>query len=155
MSNRITNAETTSVSPAFAKQLLADVPVRIQRSRQHKQKSPNGLSIVYVGRPGKWGNPFKAVGDMVYEYAGDRHKILDPWVWKETCTSPEEALFRCLQLYQDWLLPYKHGDDLHSFYLSTARIEEIRLELQGKNLSCWCAVGQPCHADILLKLANG
>lgn len=31
-------------------------PVRIQRSRQHKQVSPNGLPIIYCGRPGKWGN---------------------------------------------------------------------------------------------------
>jgi hypothetical protein len=28
-------------------------------------------------------------------------------------------------------------------------------ELRGKNLACWCALDQPCHADILLKLANG
>jgi hypothetical protein len=33
-------------------------PVRITRSRQHKQVSPNGLPIVYVGRGSKWGNPF-------------------------------------------------------------------------------------------------
>lgn len=39
--------------------VLNAVPVRIQRSRQHKQVSPNGLPIVYVGRPGKWGNPYK------------------------------------------------------------------------------------------------
>ena len=26
--------------------------------------------------------------------------------------------------------------------------------LQGKNLACWCALDQPCHADVLLKLAN-
>lgn len=37
-------------------------PVRIQRSRIFKQVSPNGLPIVYVGRPTKWGNPYK-VGD--------------------------------------------------------------------------------------------
>jgi hypothetical protein len=35
-------------------------PVRITRSRQHKQVSPNGLPIVYVGRGSKWGNPYKA-----------------------------------------------------------------------------------------------
>ena len=39
--------------------LLAEVPVRVQRSRQHKQVSPNGLPIIYVGRPTKFGNPFK------------------------------------------------------------------------------------------------
>lgn len=27
--------------------------------------------------------------------------------------------------------------------------------LRGKNLACWCAVGSPCHADVLLELANG
>lgn len=26
--------------------------------------------------------------------------------------------------------------------------------LRGKNLACWCALGQPCHADVLLELAN-
>lgn len=38
------------------------MPVRIQRSRQHKQESPNGLPIVYVGRPSKWGNPYPKAG---------------------------------------------------------------------------------------------
>jgi hypothetical protein len=26
--------------------------------------------------------------------------------------------------------------------------------LRGKNLACWCALDQPCHADVLLELAN-
>jgi hypothetical protein len=26
--------------------------------------------------------------------------------------------------------------------------------LRGKNLACWCKIGEPCHADILLRLAN-
>lgn len=26
--------------------------------------------------------------------------------------------------------------------------------LRGKNLACWCPLGQPCHADVLLELAN-
>jgi hypothetical protein len=28
-------------------------------------------------------------------------------------------------------------------------------ELRGKDLACWCPLDQPCHADVLLKLANG
>jgi len=28
-------------------------------------------------------------------------------------------------------------------------------ELSGKNLACWCRPGEPCHADVLLELANG
>lgn len=35
------------------------------------------------------------------------------------------------------VIPY---DDLH--------------ELRGKNLACWCGLDQPCHADVLLDLAN-
>ena len=27
-------------------------------------------------------------------------------------------------------------------------------ELKGKDLACWCPEGEPCHADVLLKLAN-
>lgn len=27
--------------------------------------------------------------------------------------------------------------------------------LRGKDLACWCRPGEPCHADILLELANG
>ncbi len=27
-------------------------------------------------------------------------------------------------------------------------------ELRGKNLVCWCPLDQPCHADVLLRLAN-
>lgn len=26
--------------------------------------------------------------------------------------------------------------------------------LAGKNLACWCPLDQPCHADVLLELAN-
>jgi|HubBroStandDraft_6_1064221.scaffolds.fasta_scaffold04948_10 hypothetical protein len=26
--------------------------------------------------------------------------------------------------------------------------------LRGKNLACWCSLDQPCHADVLLEIAN-
>lgn len=26
--------------------------------------------------------------------------------------------------------------------------------LRGKNLACWCPLDQPCHADVLLEIAN-
>ena len=29
-----------------------------------------------------------------------------------------------------------------------------RSELKGKDLACWCPLDQPCHADVLLKIAN-
>ena len=30
----------------------------------------------------------------------------------------------------------------------------LRSELGGRNLACWCAPNGPCHADLLLALAN-
>ena len=33
-------------------------------------------------------------------------------------------------------------------------LDDIRSELRGKNLACWCPLDQPCHADVLLELAN-
>lgn len=31
---------------------------------------------------------------------------------------------------------------------------DIRRELRGKDLMCWCPLGQPCHGDVLLEIAN-
>jgi hypothetical protein len=33
-------------------------------------------------------------------------------------------------------------------------LEAVRRELRGKNLACWCPLDQPCHADVLLEIAN-
>jgi hypothetical protein len=27
-------------------------------------------------------------------------------------------------------------------------------QLRGKNLACWCPLGEPCHADVLIEVAN-
>jgi hypothetical protein len=34
------------------------------------------------------------------------------------------------------------------------RSKDYFKELHGKNLVCWCPLDQPCHADVLLELAN-
>ena len=49
---------------------MSNSPERLQRSRQHKMVSPNGLPIVYVGRPTKWGNPYHIGVD------GNRDQVL-------------------------------------------------------------------------------
>ena len=33
-------------------------------------------------------------------------------------------------------------------------VEDVRLELRGKDLACWCPLDAPCHADVLLDIAN-
>jgi hypothetical protein len=39
------------------------------------------------------------------------------------------------------------GDDAQGYY-------DMLKPLQGKDLACWCPLDQPCHADVLLELAN-
>ncbi len=40
-------------------------------------------------------------------------------------------------------------------YASDAFSEsDLRACLRGKNLACWCPLDQPCHADVLLEMAN-
>lgn len=34
-------------------------------------------------------------------------------------------------------------------------VRHIQNDLYGKDLVCWCRPDQPCHADVLLALANG
>lgn len=34
------------------------------------------------------------------------------------------------------------------------RVAEIRAELHGRDLACWCPLDEPCHADVLLEIAN-
>lgn len=33
-------------------------------------------------------------------------------------------------------------------------VDDVRRDLRGKNLACWCKPGEPCHADVLLEIAN-
>jgi hypothetical protein len=33
-------------------------------------------------------------------------------------------------------------------------IDAVRASLRGKNLACFCKSDEPCHADVLLKIAN-
>lgn len=33
------------------------------------------------------------------------------------------------------------------------KLGDVR-KLKGKNLACWCKLGDPCHADVLLEVAN-
>jgi hypothetical protein len=38
--------------------------------------------------------------------------------------------------------------------VSPGYLDKVREALRGKNLACWCKPGAPCHADVLLELAN-
>ena len=38
--------------------------------------------------------------------------------------------------------------------LTDAGWANVRAQLRGKDLACWCALDQTCHADVLLEIAN-
>lgn len=44
--------------------------------------------------------------------------------------------------------------DYFGWAYATFQIPEWLGALRGKNLACWCPLDQPCHADVLLELAN-
>lgn len=54
--------------------------------------------------------------------------------------------------YRTWLTV--DGVDAGLPYMK-ANILAALPTLRGKNLACWCKIGEPCHADVLLELANG
>lgn len=103
-------------------------PVRIQRKRAKGWRMP--ANTVYVGRGSAFGNPFKVGIDGTVE--------------------------ECLDKYQAQLFPYsKHTGNLDDFLVSECNMNWIISELRGKNLACWCGIDKPCHADFLLRIANG
>lgn len=131
-------------------------PIRIQRSRKRGFKMPP--NTVYCGRGSRWGNPYKVDDRSVYklENFSKRKGVFPIWSFVERCESPEAAKKRCLELFSEHILPYKHnGGDMQDFLVSQAILEDIQSEIGGKNLACWCKLEEPCHVDIYLELANG
>lgn len=81
-------------------------------------------NTVKVDRTTMWGNRWK-VG-----------------TWSNTLGRPVETTAEAVELYRKLLLHKEH----HRAW--------VRENLRGKNLACWCALDQPCHADVLLEVAN-
>jgi hypothetical protein len=106
-------------------------PKRIQLSRKRGWRMPE--NAVKVDRSTKWGNPF-VIGED-----GTQAKCVS--LFHELLTNgglPPSRSFA-------WTL---RASD------TRARILEQLDQLRGKNLACWCPLDQPCHADVLLQLAN-
>jgi hypothetical protein len=88
-------------------------------------------NAVYVGRPSRWGNPY-VVGEVHPETGEER-------------TAEEAVRLYRLSVTQWWPLDF---------------LDHIRSDLAGKDLACWCPLvdakgnSVPCHADVLLELAN-
>ena len=102
-------------------------PRRIQLRRTKGWRKPEGAIV--VARPSKWGNPFK-VDEPRY------------------CAAAATLDFR-LELegaiHRPWIEPHP---------IQFRLMAETIAELRGHDLACWCPLDQPCHADVLLEVAN-
>ncbi len=48
---------------------------------------------------------------------------------------------------------HRYEDDLLAGRLRVSA-EDARRELAGHDLACWCSLDGPCHAEVLLRIAN-
>lgn len=116
-------------------------PRRMQLSRhagfslQAASRKLNGLPAKRVTRPGPWGNPF-SIDDTMERYGLDRD------------AAQAKAVALCGQWLRGTLDPTLSPGEPPSR-------DAIRRALEGHNLACWCKPGTPCHADLLLSIANG
>ncbi len=124
-------------------------PVRLQLKRtkgfnlQALSLSTNGLPAEIVARPRKFGNPFTAVKAREIGYVRRHDTVEDAQTFLAGC-------------FREWL-----ADNSVKMWWQGEESEKRRaaiitnlLTLRGKNLACWCRPGMPCHADVLLELAN-
>lgn len=82
-------------------------------------------NTVYVGRPTIWGNPFPVQDGLL---------------------GPSISLMNRQDVVDEYR-KYLPG-------LLAAQPRELIESIRGKNLACWCPLDQPCHADVLLEIAN-
>ncbi|MFA5712348.1 DUF4326 domain-containing protein [Mycolicibacterium sp.] len=125
-------------------------PQRIQRKRSKGWRMPEGA--VYVGRPSRWGNPY-AIGREGNAGA----PRWDSWIVVDTNAeyhprvaafdTETEARADAVNRFAMWLL-------------AAPRLWIAQTELAGRDLACWCPLEDehgnrvPCHADVLLEIAN-
>lgn len=104
------------------------MPKRIQRKRTKGWKMPEGA--VSVTRPGAWGNPF----------------IVSP---KARPGAKSGCFYICVPTAEDAKECFR--EMMAASPEATARAVS---GLRGKDLACFCSLDQPCHADVLLEIAN-
>lgn len=108
-------------------------PKRIQLRRTKGWRKPEGAMV--VARPSKWGNPFTV------------EACIDAGITDDEAVARTE----CVAAFRDWLRNewfWPYGNDKRDRILADLPV------LSGHDLACWCPLDQPCHADVLLDLAN-
>lgn len=105
-------------------------PQRIHQKRVKGWRKPEGA--VSVVRGTDWGNPFK-VGDTLWHAGTFGRERVD--IGLDITPALAVAMF------ETWVTQNGYAG-------------QIRDELAGRDLMCFCKPGEPCHADVLLRIAN-
>ncbi len=126
-----------------------NTPIRIQRKRVKGWKMPP--NTVSVTRPGRFGNPFKLLANTIYfEY--------EPNQWRRLYSSGFDGAHSnhdVVKLFSELLFDTNSHPELRIVYArdKIKKMSDRIFDLSGKNLACFCA-SEPCHASILISLAN-
>lgn len=107
------------------------MPNRIQLKRSKGWRLPP--DAVSVARPGPFGNPFSVIPTQ------------KPGTFTGGGYIAVPTLEDAIDCYRLWLIENPDGQKI---------AERAKAELRGKHLGCWCKEGEPCHADVLLQVAN-
>lgn len=125
------------------------MPKRIQRKRTKGWRMPS--NAVYVGRPTAFGNPVICTPHGC-ELNPCGCEGCEPYrccvkVFREYVTSGVEGRDSCTGSFIIAL-------DGSAGYPNRSQLIRRLPELRGKDLACWCPLDKPCHADVLLEVAN-
>lgn len=118
-------------------------------------------NTIYVGRGSVFGNPTTCQKP----YSCPRFPEFERWAWEDD-EGKVDPLRCCVDVYRHYVetgiagLPTRTGRlgfaaEAMAGYPNRSKLVAALPRLRGKNLACWCALDQPCHADVLLELANG
>jgi hypothetical protein len=97
---------------------------RIQPTWRRQKGARKPADVVLVARPSRFGNPFKVEAGRTQAEAAEAFR---DWLADDATTNEPKR--------REWIL-----DNLHLF--------------NGKRAACYCQPGTPCHADVLLELAD-
>jgi hypothetical protein len=118
-----------------------------KRVRLSRQKGYRIRQAVKVARPTRWGNPARVERTGSDECPGWRVTWLPSGAGVATWPDKAAAMAFAVESFtaalerDDGSLPFTRA--------------EVRRWLRGRDLACWCALDAPCHADVLLEVANG
>jgi len=141
--------------------------VQVTRTRDADGKSwrDRHPDAVIVDRRTKFGNPFRVYlcdccghWDVIDDNGVQHHVdhavargetaptgiVLDPSPVPLGDMQRREAVIHAVELFQQDI----------EWGSAAFTADQVRAELAGKDLACWCSPGDVCHADVLLRVAN-